>query len=109
MGNFSSPNYPAVYKGDKHCLWDITVDYGNLIELTIHDLDIEESINCTLDALVISNTKEDTTHNRYCGRQIKLPKVVTSNSHRMFATFISDPFYSGRGFSASYKMVPISK
>lgn len=109
-GNFSSPNYPSVYKGDKQCHWDITVNFGNLIELTIHDLDLEESVNCLLDGISVSSIENDTNvNNQYCGRQTKLPKIITSNSNKMFVKFYSDPYYSGRGFFASYKAVPISK
>lgn len=52
-GNFTSPNYPNTYPHDVACEWTIITDYGNVVELTINDLDIEMSKDC-FDKLVVS-------------------------------------------------------
>lgn len=53
-GEFKSPNYPLPYPNDMECMWEIKTTLGQGIELTVTDLDIEETVNCTNDALVVS-------------------------------------------------------
>lgn len=53
-GSFHSLNYPNVYPNDVECLWLIHASEGHVIELTVTEMDIEESLNCTKDALVVS-------------------------------------------------------
>lgn len=52
-GTFRSPKHPQVYPNDVECYWLIHATPGQVIELTILDMDIEESVNCTKDALVV--------------------------------------------------------
>lgn len=52
-GSFRSPNYPGMYPNNMECYWLIHVERDNTIELTITQLDLEESVNCTKDALTV--------------------------------------------------------
>lgn len=59
VGNFTSPNYPKSYPYNTHCQWVIEVDYGHLIEITLHDFDFETNSevdgfeHCELDGLIV--------------------------------------------------------
>lgn len=53
-GSFNSLNYPNMYPNDVECLWLIHASEGHVIELTIVDMDIQDSVNCTKDALIVS-------------------------------------------------------
>jgi len=53
-GSFQSPNHPNMYPNDLECYWLITVQRDSVVELTIFDIDLEESVNCTKDALSVS-------------------------------------------------------
>lgn len=53
-GSFHSINYPNMYPNDMECMWLIHARDGYAVELTVAEMDIEESINCTKDALIVS-------------------------------------------------------
>ncbi|XP_017012897.2 cubilin homolog [Drosophila takahashii] len=103
-GSFDSPNRPHMYPNDLECYWLITVQRDSIIELTIFNMDLEESVNCTKDALTVSNHKYSVAdHERHCGSTDKL--VITSAGHRLHVRFQSDGSHNGLGFSATYKTV----
>lgn len=107
-GQILSPNFPAAYQADTHCDWGIEVPFGSLVELTIYDYDIQQTVNCTADGLLVSNEKNTSSYKPYCGR-IEKPIVITANTNKLYLKFFSDHSISGRGFNASYRSVPISK
>ncbi|XP_017055443.1 cubilin homolog [Drosophila ficusphila] len=103
-GSFSSPNHPGMYPNNMECYWLIHVEQDHSVELTIFDLDLEESVNCTKDALTVSSHQNTVAnHERHCGATAKL--VLTSSGHKMHVRFISDDSHNGKGFVASYKSV----
>ncbi|XP_036318853.1 cubilin homolog [Rhagoletis pomonella] len=103
-GEFQSPNHPLPYPNDIECMWEIKTTPGQGVELTVTELDIEETVNCTNDALVISSHSESNNYKeRHCGKQDKL--VITSSSHQLFVRFISNKEHNGKGFQASYKIL----
>ncbi|XP_043658315.1 cubilin homolog [Drosophila teissieri] len=103
-GSFQSPNYPKMYPNNLECYWLITVERHSAVELTIDGLDLEESPNCTKDALTVSNHRNAVaSHERHCGSTSKL--VITSSGHRMHVRFISDESHNGGGFMATYRTV----
>lgn len=103
-GSFQSPNHPNMYPNDLECYWLITVQRDSVVELTIFDIDLEESVNCTKDALSVSNHQNTAeTHERHCGSTDKL--VLTSSGHRLHVRFKSDGSHNGRGFQATYRTV----
>ncbi|XP_016988568.1 cubilin homolog [Drosophila rhopaloa] len=106
-GSFRSPNNPNMYPNNLECYWLITVQKDSIVQLTITNLDIEESVNCTKDALTVSNHQYTATiHERHCGSTEKL--VLTSSGHRMHVRFFSDGSHNGRGFVATYRTVKAS-
>lgn len=107
-GEFNSPNYPKPYGNDMECSWEIVAQRGQGIELTIKDLDIEDSVNCTKDALVISPHKNSNNpKERHCGKRDEI--VIESSSHKLYVRFYSDGRGNGKGFEASYTTNKASK
>ncbi|KAL7745333.1 hypothetical protein ACLKA6_015352 [Drosophila palustris] len=102
-GSFRSINYPKVYPNDIECHWQIHAPLGNTIELTVLNMDIEESTNCTKDVLVISNSlQESFPTERHCGHHNKM--IITSAGHKLYVNFKSDGSINGRGFEATYRV-----
>lgn len=52
-GEFTSPGYPGYYPPSTTCEWNIAIEYGYSIRITISDLSFETSINCTKDFLTV--------------------------------------------------------
>lgn len=69
QGQILSPNYPRNYKNDIECEWRIIASIGKVIELTIFDMDIEQSHDCKNDGLLVRNEKkkknDDNNSNTY--------------------------------------------
>ncbi|KAH8274197.1 hypothetical protein KR018_002473, partial [Drosophila ironensis] len=103
-GSFQSPNHPGMYANNIECYWLINVEQGYSVELTLTDVDLEESVNCTKDALTVSDhANEAQIHERHCGSTPKI--VLTSSGHRMHVRFKSDESHNGKGFVATYRSV----
>ncbi|BFG01859.1 cubilin homolog [Drosophila madeirensis] len=103
-GSFQSPNHPGMYPNNLECYWLINVQMGETIELTVNNLDLEESVNCSKDALTVSNHMHEVfAHERHCGSTSQL--ILTSAGHRMHIRFIADGEHNGRGFEATYRTV----
>lgn len=58
VGEFMSPGYPGYYPASITCEWNIIVDHGQIIEITIQDLWLETTINCTYDFLAVCITNK---------------------------------------------------
>lgn len=109
QGNFTSPNYPASSSKEQECVWGITIEFGSLIQLSIEDMDIPASDNCSQDALLVYYTKDMVGDPiPHCGPKEKLPIVLTSHSNEMYVRFRTNAVHGGRGFKASYRTVPLS-
>jgi len=52
-GEFTSPGYPGFYPPSTTCEWNIVVDHGYVIEITIVDFWFEVSKSCALDSLAV--------------------------------------------------------
>lgn len=53
FGNISTPGYPSSYPVSTTCEWEIEVQPGKSIELTILEYDIEGNVACTFDSLKV--------------------------------------------------------
>uniref|UniRef100_A0A1B0D3H0 Uncharacterized protein n=1 Tax=Phlebotomus papatasi TaxID=29031 RepID=A0A1B0D3H0_PHLPP len=105
-GTISSPNYPALYPHHVHCYWTIKAPYGNSIELTISDFQVESADQCMYDGLMISNSPNNTNLiTTICHVQTK-PTTYTSNGATMFLFFYTDVSLAGKGFNSTYKFIP---
>ncbi|KAH8387553.1 hypothetical protein KR093_007741, partial [Drosophila rubida] len=100
-GSFSSANFPQMYPNDIECYWLIQAPVDHVVELTVLDMDIEESVNCTKDALIASTLRESFPTEHHCGRSEKL--VVTSAGRKLHVSFRTDGSTNGHGFQATYR------
>lgn len=56
-GTISSPNYPNLYPHSRVCRWELRVQRGRRLTLTIHDLRLEGSgTSCVFDYVDVSWT-----------------------------------------------------
>ncbi|XP_057337332.1 cubilin-like isoform X2 [Microplitis mediator] len=104
-GEFTSPGFPSYYPLNIECEWLIEVEYGSSVEIFFAEVNTEKTASCYYDKIEI-----------YGGEDANAPKLAefchsaepinyTSPTNKMFIKFKSDPSYTGRGFSASYKSV----
>lgn len=105
-GTINSPGYPEKYKHGVECLWIIQAQYGETIQLTVHDLNIEYSRGCGFDGLRIRSLDEDVA--TMCHMDNKA-NIFISHGHEMEVKFYADESVSYKGFSASYKVLKSSK
>lgn len=104
-GVLTSPNYPKKYDHDLTCVWEIVVDYGYSVVLTIEDFDLETSSTCEYDSLTIARDSAfNHTIRKICQSLIE-KTVVTSDGHQVFVKFTSDESHNGKGFKISYKSI----
>uniref|UniRef100_A0A0B7BPM5 CUB domain-containing protein n=1 Tax=Arion vulgaris TaxID=1028688 RepID=A0A0B7BPM5_9EUPU len=103
-GVITSPNYPNHYPSQRECQWLITVDTGNMIEMTITNFDLESSSNCYWDALEVyaGSDKQGSQIAQLCHRQVSAQTLHTTGS-TAFIVFRSDSSVSGTGFRLTYR------
>uniref|UniRef100_A0A7G3AGB7 Cubilin n=1 Tax=Lutzomyia longipalpis TaxID=7200 RepID=A0A7G3AGB7_LUTLO len=105
-GTISSPNYPGIYPHHVHCYWTIKAPYGNAIELTITEFELEVNEDCVYDGLKIANGPSMTNIiTTLCHVQTKTLKYTSSGAD-MYLFFYTDVSLSGKGFNSSYRFVP---
>ena len=110
FGEFASTDYPLAYPNDVKCSWELQVSAANLIQLTFHSFDLQQSQNCTADYVEIKQGKyrfKSQVIGKFCGSS--LPVSLQSNYSKVFVDFVADS--SGRypGFHASFKALPNRK
>lgn len=87
------------------CNWEISVEYGFNIQITIHDVEIEKSSTCEFDSLIIAHDKSfNSTVTKIC-ESIRQPTVITVDGHQAFIKFESDESHNGKGFNITYESV----
>ncbi|XP_067863171.1 cubilin [Heptranchias perlo] len=96
-----SPGWPNNYETDLVCAWIIRAPQAT-VELNILALDIELSLSCDYDKLVIKDGDNNLSPilATLCGRE--LPGPLRSTGDAMFIQFTSDEEDIGGGFNASY-------
>ena len=97
--------------------WLIEVDYNAKIEITFHDFDLEFSKTCLpYDFVKVSdmcdkekkwseNIGSGDDAEGYCGNRTSFP--VQTRCKRARVEFRSDDSITGRGFNATYKVIPV--
>ncbi|XP_035743302.1 cubilin-like [Vespa mandarinia] len=104
---FTSPDYPTPYPRSVRCEWLIEVDYMHSIEITLHDVDIENQQICHYNSVTIYGGEDESAPKLVTLCHSNKPLIYTSSGNKMFITFDGNPFYSSRGFKASYKSIPL--
>ncbi|GBP07555.1 Cubilin [Eumeta japonica] len=103
---FASPNYPNGYGSNQECIWDIIVAKGNRIMLNfIGRFAIEDTTNCTKDAVVIYDWRNNkyVQSDRLCGRT--LPGTYNSTFNQMRVIFRTDATNNLDGFQAQWSSI----
>ncbi|XP_066445350.1 ovochymase-1 [Eleutherodactylus coqui] len=100
--DLKSPGYPGTYLSGLDCWWIISSVSGNVIELNIMDLSLEDSPNCTWDFLNIYDGASNETKLllTLCGS--KSNHIFSSSSGFLTLHFHTDGSVSGRGFHIHY-------
>lgn len=89
VGELTSPNYPASYPLNLHCIWKISVDRGKSVQLTITDTDIEYTAGCRFDRLQIydGRNRRAPLMTTICGMESGLT-IVSKGKGKMLLEFI---------------------
>ncbi|XP_063696850.1 cubilin homolog [Culicoides brevitarsis] len=104
-GTLTTPNYPNAYPHDVECVWDIQVDFGKTVELTITDLDIENSNDCKFDGLKITTGGDLNLDVATLCHSDRVERKIVAHGHQMRVHFFSDSSLNHRGFSATYNTI----
>nr|XP_020664393.1 CUB and zona pellucida-like domain-containing protein 1 [Pogona vitticeps] len=107
-GSFTSPNYPLSHPEFAYCVWYIETEKHSTIHLTFSDIFLEMDDKCRFDFLAIYDgpTTSSGLIKQVCGLQ---PQTFESSSNVMTVALSTDYANSYRGFSASYRSIPISQ
>ncbi|XP_041982769.1 cubilin-like [Aricia agestis] len=103
---FTSPNFPGNYKENQECTWEIRADLGYRVSLQFIDrFVVEDTVNCTKDAVIIYDWKDNAYKEiaRLCGRN--LPPTFNSTHNQMKVVFRSDANITLDGFKAHWKPI----
>ncbi|XP_075972498.1 cubilin homolog [Anticarsia gemmatalis] len=98
---FSSPNYPKTYSPNQECAWEIDAGLGFRVSLKFTGrISIEQSPNCTKDAVIIYDWKNNdyVEMGRVCGRH--LPPSYNSTNSKLKVVFRTDAQTNLDGFQA---------
>ncbi|XP_051784067.1 ovochymase-2 [Erpetoichthys calabaricus] len=101
-GVIHSKNYPGAYPTDLRCSWNITVQQGLLVRLTVTDLAVVgDAGQCKGDWLEVLDDLDQL--GSHCG--YAPPPVLLSYSNRLSLKFQSDQQLSDHGFSAIWEAI----
>ncbi|KAI0223467.1 Ovochymase-1 [Lamellibrachia satsuma] len=96
------------YKANMHCQWLITVGYGKRVHLHFERFDLESSINCSHDSLLINDGFTGERLQTVCGS--RRPSDVTSYNMSLFVVFKTNNISTESGFVVTYtarKVIPV--
>uniref|UniRef100_A0A914ZLL6 CUB domain-containing protein n=1 Tax=Parascaris univalens TaxID=6257 RepID=A0A914ZLL6_PARUN len=96
-----SPNYPNTYSTNLSCSWVIMLESNRPIYATFIDVDIEKSINCAKDYVVVQANPiyvaSDEIEEKICGEKINWNSTFPNG--RVFITFNTDMQINRKGFA----------
>ena len=89
-GTITSPNFPANYPNNKHCIWNLVAPNHYKITVKFEEFQLEGTSQCKYDYLDLkySLTEASDSEKVYCGEEI--PSPFTSVSHSLQLVFHSD-------------------
>ncbi|KAL9979309.1 hypothetical protein ACROYT_G016957 [Oculina patagonica] len=105
-GEIMTPYYDTQYPNKLVCAWTISVGSDQKDDLALRlkftTFDLEESVNCTADYVVIRDGNEKTAPliGRYCGKT--LPGPVKASAQSLYIMFHSDDLDAFKGFKAEW-------
>ena len=91
------------YTNNEYCTWSIKVQPGAVIKIAFSRLDLEHSVNCSKDYVLIRNGALDDSPiiGRYCGTNNTIN--ITTNGNEASVDFVSDGSKTGKGFELIYE------
>lgn len=102
-GEFQTPYFDTKYPNNVDCAWTITkVAEEKNLWLKFTEFDLEESVDCTADYVVIRDGKDNnaTLIGKYCGKTI--PEPVKASNQSLYVMFHSDELDAFKGFRAEW-------
>ncbi|XP_076814750.1 IgGFc-binding protein-like [Clavelina lepadiformis] len=103
-GEFQTPNHPGNYPALSDCVWTITVNPGQFIEVIFNNVDTEFASGCPFDYVELYNgTSPDTGIHKFCGTIRR--RVFRSNENTLTVRFRSDNLGHQTGFSATWRAI----
>ncbi|XP_022789200.1 uncharacterized protein LOC111328920 isoform X2 [Stylophora pistillata] len=102
-GEIVTPYHDTVYPNKLNCAWTISLDAEHKdLKLKFTSFELEESINCTADYVIIRDGIDKTAPliGKYCGKT--LPKPITASSQSLYIMFHSDDLAAFKGFKAEW-------
>lgn len=103
-GRIRSPNYPQQYDINQQCTWRVQVPRGFRIKVRFRrHFDLEDSLGCTKDYVMLSTTKQFRNPLIYCGSA--RPHGIITPKNALWVRFYSDHTTTGKGFYISYMSV----
>ncbi|XP_022795614.1 uncharacterized protein LOC111334188 isoform X1 [Stylophora pistillata] len=118
-GSFTSPGGYKGYPNNTVCSWSITAAYDAEIRITFHDFDLEWSKTCIpYDYVTVSekclssnawssNLGSGDNVDGFCGNMTTFS--VESRCEKVLIEFKSDDSITGKGFNATYEVIPDPK
>ncbi|KAI0222014.1 Cubilin, partial [Lamellibrachia satsuma] len=88
------------YRANMHCQWLITVEDGKRVHLHFERFDLESSINCSHDSLLINDGFTGERLQTVCGS--RRPSDVTSYNRSLLVVFKTNNISSESGFVVTY-------
>ncbi|XP_066270852.1 tolloid-like protein 2 [Branchiostoma lanceolatum] len=102
-GSFSSMKYPrSPYSNDVYQQWSITVGANRHVKLMFTEFDVDETLYCFGDQVVIDDPY-GSTRVAICGTCLPMPRISTGSI--LFVVFMTDFVIRRAGFSARYEAV----
>ena len=91
------------YTNNEYCTWSIKVQPGAVVKIAFSRLDLEHSVNCSKDYVLIRNGALDDSPiiGRYCGTNNSIN--ITTNGNEASVDFVSDGSKTGKGFELLYE------
>ena len=107
-GQIISPNYPGNYVDGLNYYWLITVEPGQIVQVTIGNVDLEDTSDCANGFLKIydGSSSRDTLLRTYCGRLIAVSvETLKSSGSKLYIHFKSDSRNTRPGFKISREAI----
>ena len=98
-----------VYPNNAHCMWRVTVQPNQVINVRLHMINIEPSDDCAYDTIKLYDGAYNNTESlliAICTNDVTIDHVVTSGN-QLLVEFQSDDSVQMQGFSIYYEAIDI--
>ncbi|XP_053208265.1 cubilin-like [Panonychus citri] len=105
-GIVTSPNYPNPFNVPGECLWKIKTSDGSRLVVNLTDLELDSSLNCTQNVLIIYDgpTDQDSQLLVACNQKQLDNNLITSRGNELTIKLITNESTSYvKGFKFSYQ------